>query len=151
MEMIGIIVFVIVLIVVLVALRVRRKSKAQLRRDRSEIKPIPPWLIPVFRTLGMYLAFPYWATLAFIRPWRENTSVRAFARTALDPFLWLNTLWVIFPVIVGIYVIYRSVNWGIVVGLYIVAALLLHSAIAHSADATLERWEAGLDPMAKGK
>src|SRR5512141_2679202 len=86
------------LVVGFVALRAIRKSKARVTRDRGQAKPIPPWLIPVFRTLDMSFAFPYWAALAFVRPWRENTNVRAFARKALHPFLWLNTLWVISPV-----------------------------------------------------
>src|SRR6185503_21375921 len=129
-EIIGVLV---ILALGLVALRMIRKSKAKVRHDRTQAEPNLSALTPALPILGLYFALPYWATLSLIRPWSENAHVRAFARKAVGPFLWLNTLWVICPVIAGIYFAYANVNWGIVVGLYIVAALVFHSAVAHSA------------------
>ena len=136
-EIIGALVF---LILGFVALRVirKRKVKPRPRPELTQVVPNPPWVIWVAR----YLVFPYWATLALLGPWRKSVHVRAFARKALAVFFWLNALWAILPVIVGIYLIIGEVSWGFVVVLYIVTVLLLHSAIAHSADGFLEDWEA---------
>jgi hypothetical protein len=60
----------------------------------------------------------------------------------MNPFMWLNNLWVITPVLIGLYPVRGELNRFIVIALYVVAALLLHSAIAHSAEALLEEWEA---------
>ena len=141
-EIVGLLGF---LIFAFVALRVIRKSRAKAPHDRRQVNPILLLLIPALPALGVYSAVPYWATLALMRPWSKYAHVRAFARKALNSFYWLNTLWLIAPLLVGIYIIYGNVSWGIAVVLYIVTALLLHSIIAHSADGCLKRWEAGLE------
>ena len=138
-EIVSVLVF---LIFAFVALRVIRKSRAKAPR---QVNPILLLLVPALPALSVYSAVPYWATLALMRPWSKYPHVRAFARKALNPFLWLNTLWLISPLLVGIYIVYGNVSWGIALVVYIVTALLLHSVIAHTAEACLERWEASLE------
>lgn len=89
-----------------------------------------------------FLAVPYWLLLSLLRPWRNDSRVRRFARRSLDAFLWLNTFWAICPVLVVIYLATGELGWMLVVGLFIAAALLLHSAIAHSTESVLTTWEA---------
>jgi hypothetical protein len=137
-KIIGALVF---LILGFVALRVIRKRRTKPQPERTRVEPISPRLVAVARILSIYLVLPYWVTLALIGPWRKNAHFRAFARKALAPFFWLDALWVTLPVIVGIYLVYGEVSWGPVVALYVVTALLLHSAIAHSAAGFLASWE----------
>jgi hypothetical protein len=73
-------------------------------------------------------------------PWRLNARAQHVGRSALEWFLWLNTLWAIMPAVILVRIATGEVSWLAVVALYVAALLALHSVIAHSADAALRRW-----------
>ena len=94
------------------------------------------------RILATYFALPYSALLLLVRPWRSRVRVRECVRFLLEPFMWLNTLWVISPILAVVYLLLGALNWLMVIALYVVAVLLLHSGIAHSTGKALKVWEA---------
>ena len=99
------------------------------------------------RIIAIYCAFPYWVLLQALRLRRTSARVRTFAKSCIEPFFWANTAWLTLPFVFVEYAIWGNLGWGWLVALtvtYVVVALVLHSAVAHSTECAFQQWEAML-------
>jgi hypothetical protein len=100
------------------------------------------------RILRIYFAFPYWVLLQVLRLRRTSTKVRTFAKSCIEPFLWVNTAWLTLPFLLVAYAIWGNLGWRWLAALivtYVFVALVLHSAVAHSTEGAFQQWEASLE------
>lgn len=94
------------------------------------------------RAVEIFLGLPYRLLLLALGPCRTHPPIRRFARRCVGPFMWLNTLWVTMPSLLIEYLVRDGVSWPWAIASFLVAALILNSAVAHATEGVLREWDA---------